>query len=291
MNKNKYKFLLFTILIFQQTVFAEIHFGIMGSVLSHSKKLKQKLDDEIFYPDTDSPPTLTIKWWSTVNSTNTTDATKYPVPLDDVLDGGISTFGTRKGGNPGYSDQMTLWVASSSWKTIYALTDGVVVCLHKGYDQDHQVIKYGRNWAIEYCHFAEIHTDLYVGKIVKKGDPIGRIVPMNPNSAGDIPPKTGYFEYRLLRKNDKGNWIAVNPYNYLDDVSKENIKQLWLRKRNKTWGDTDYFGNLITDDNVHNMNLEEIDLGDTYNYNSRIIYNYWSGFDYQSEYYEPPPEE
>ncbi len=288
-NKCKLLVLILLIINFHQTIFSEIHLGIMGSVLSHSKKLKQKLDNEIVYPDTDSAPTLTIKWWSTINSTNTSDPTKYPVPIDEVINQGMSTFGTRKGGNPGYSDQMTLWVASSSWKPIYALTDGVVICLHKGYDQDHQVIKYGRNWAIEYCHFAEISPDLYIGKIVKKGDYIGRIVPMNPNTAEGIPPKSGYFEYRLLRKNENGNWIAVNPYNLLDDVSKENIKQIWLKKRNTTWGNTDYFGNLITDDNIHNMNLKEINRDD-FNYNSRILYNYWNtdSFHFQSGYYEPP---
>ena len=255
--------------IFITISYSEIHIGILGAVKNKAKKLYDKVQETIIYPETDQSPELTIKWW--------TGAT---VPKEDVLS--ISSFGNRKLNMPGYGGQFTMFVASSAFKPIYALCDGVVVSLERGYDKDHQVIRYGKNYAIEYCHVVNLNPDLYIGKIVKKGDKIGEIWPVNTQGT-QYPEGTGYYELRFLKQKEPGKWICANLYHYLDTASKQNIKEIWLEKAFNdlsTAGMTradgymyDIYGNRITTSTISGT-LEEIDFPGS-NYKDRILYDYW----------------
>jgi murein DD-endopeptidase MepM/ murein hydrolase activator NlpD len=264
-------FIFMLIFLFIPKTNSEIHLGVLGAVKKRSEKLYNKVNDTIIYPDTDQPPQLTIKWWSTGST----------IPKEDVYL--ISTFGVLKINMPGHVDHFTLWVASSAYKPIYSLCDGVVVSLEPGYDKDHQVIRYGKNYAVEYCHVVNLNSDLYIGKIVKKGDKIGEICPLMGQPGHNVPLKgTGYFEVRFLKRKENGKWIAVDLYEYLDPVSKENIKEIWLEKglsetstaglRNIDGKLYDIFGNEITTSTIRGA-VHEIDLPG-YDYNDRIIYDY-----------------
>jgi len=263
----------FLLIILITISYSEIHLGVVGAVNKRGKNLYTKVHETIIYPNTDQPPQLTIKWWSTGST----------IPKDEVYL--ISTFGVPKMNMPGVVDHFTLWVASAAYKPIYALCDGVVVCLERGYDKDHQVIRYGKNYAVEYCHVVNLNPDLYIGKIVKKGEKIGEILPFSSNPGSNFPPEgTGYYEVRFLKRKENGKWVAVDLYEYLDPVSKENIKEIWLEKglseistaglRNKEDGKLyDIFGNEITTSTIRGA-VKEIDLPG-FSFTHLILYDYW----------------
>lgn len=261
------KFLIFLTLIFslQLTLYSEIHFGILGAVKDKEKKLYKKIYDTLIYPETDQPPQLTIQWW-----------TGSTISVSDVYV--ISTFAMPKGDSPGVVDHFTLFVASSANKPIYALCDGIVVSLDRGYNKDRQVIRYGKNYAVEYCHVVNLNPDLYIGKIVKKGDKIGEIWPVT----WGYPEGTGYFEVRFLKRKSDGRWIPVDLYEYLDPISKENIKEIWLNRwpqsmagmpKDENGNYRDIFGNVISSSTIRGA-VHELDLPGL-EYNDLIIYDYW----------------
>jgi len=241
--------------------------GVMGGIKHRARTLHRTIHEQLVYPDTDQPPRLTIRWW-----------TGSTIPKDDVLS--INTFGNKKLNMPGVSGQFTMWVASSGFKPIYALCDGVVVSLERGFDRDHQVVRYGRNYAIEYCHVVNLNPDLAIGKIVRTGERIGDMWEMS--SGQGVPPGTGYFEIRFLKRTADGRWIMANIYDYLEPVSQENIREIWLEKAfspTSTAGSLtadgkflDYFGNEITTATICGV-MREIDIPGL-DFTSYILYDY-----------------
>lgn len=184
----------------------------------------------VSYPETDSPPTLTLFWGKDK---------KVGIPYDIVLETG--QFGTFEGGGqqtpfkvglePNSEMEINLKVGEYP---IYSFSKGLITNIENS-EQGEITIKYGRKYALKHLHIKNLSPSLKIGDKIEAGTLLGYT---QTGSLGDGSLTFSFIEIELDKIISDRAARAINVYDYFDQESKdslENIRQVAPRNPKRSW--------------------------------------------------------